>query len=53
MKASRLPRYAIFRGRRMEVLNYEGNSYVTLLDSKDKRFYTHIDNVTFVKGGKK
>lgn len=50
---TKLPRFAMFRGRRMEVLHYEGNGYITLLDSKDQKFYTHIDNVVFVKGGKK
>lgn len=44
-----VPRYALYRGKRMRVLYYRSNGYFVLLGPRDERFDVHRDKFTFLK----
>lgn len=43
-----IPSHAMFRQRRVRVLNYDGRGYFTVMDGQ-RQVFTHRDNLTFVK----
>lgn len=43
-----LPRYVIFRKRRVRVIGYEDNKFV-LLDHNDQKHWVTRDRITFIK----
>lgn len=44
-----IPRYAVFRGRRLRVLQYLGDDRFELLDRGDERRRLHRSQFTFVR----
>lgn len=44
-----IPRYAIYRNRKMRVLEYLGEGKFLLLDKDDSKLQVHRDRITLVK----
>lgn len=52
-KPDTMPRNAIFRGRKVRVISYEGNNKFLVLDTDDSYRTVHRDNMTFTSNNLK
>jgi hypothetical protein len=48
-----IPRYALYQGKRVRVIDYQGNGYFRILLSDDTMTNVKRERLTFVKGKKK
>jgi hypothetical protein len=53
LPAENYPRYAIFRGRKIRILHYEGDNRFRILDTDDTSRTLHRNDMTFIAEKKK
>jgi hypothetical protein len=51
--ADNLPRYAMYQGKRVRVIDYQENGYFRILDTNDNSYNVKRERLTFVRSKKK